>query len=175
MYFKANKKKRKGEKRGKEEGRKETMLSVRPVDGRIDASRPAESMHATIFLRPLRREQWQPSRARLAFESDQRVRGVKCSREMAVGIGESSAFPQISDRPRFANAFLRTGRFDRPSFRLDPIDFRSMMKECRSCSRRKGDGRYIYALKDFYRNLDLGCVNACGENWEQCQFHIFSY
>lgn len=57
MYFKANKKKRKGEKRGKEEGRKETMLSVRPVDGRIDASRPAESMHATIFLRLLRREQ----------------------------------------------------------------------------------------------------------------------
>lgn len=58
MYFKANEKKEENKRKGKEEGRKETMLSVR-CDGRIGASRAAESIRATTFLRPVAQEKEQ--------------------------------------------------------------------------------------------------------------------
>lgn len=56
--MKKKKEKEENKRKGKEEGRKETMLSVR-CDGRIGASRAAESIRATIFLRPVAQEKEQ--------------------------------------------------------------------------------------------------------------------
>lgn len=149
-------------------------------DGRIDASRPAESIHASIFLRPcccaVRKEQWQPSRARLAFESDQQVQRVKCSQRVGywrspplprslISLDSKCIFADRSFRPTFLS--IRCDRRNGEWFSMNSIH--EDIKECK----RVQEGREIYALKDFYRNLDLGCVNACGETGNSANF-IFS-
>lgn len=166
------------------------MLSVR-CDGRIGASRAAESIRATIFLRPVaqEKEQWQPSRARLALKSDERVRRAKCSQEIAKGSGIGAPPPllpsfrsliSLDSKCIFARAdgsFRRTllsiGR-DRTQgltsdFRVRSSAFEAWYKEYIN----RGNGRRYILANDFYRNLDLGYANVRGEAGNRANF-IFS-
>lgn len=166
------------------------MLSVR-CDGRIGASRAAESIRATTFLRPVaqEKEQWQPSRARLALKSDERVRRAKCSQEIAKGsgIGAPPLFSPPSDlwSASIRNAFLRgqTGHFDERCFRLDRDRTQGLTSDFRVRSSafeawykeyiNRGNGRRYILANDFYRNLDLGYANVRGEAGNRANF-IFS-